>query len=484
MHVGEVQQALSSALRVKPGKADSGFEQILSKTAQRQNAPPRRQHMPIRRTFGAEKLKNAPETQTAPDNSECVSCGEVISNKVPLQSKPKQASSASEGQPEEVATESTEKVAKTTVQDVFWMPLISEGFEAVAADEQAVHIPWDGTVNDEGAEQMQLDILVHTGLDASVEAVLRDGEEKALPKDEDIRPAPELFAEGNDVLLAGAFPAGDAEPASDKGAYLQSDLKMNQGLRTDISAQGSARENTQMDLLPEQRTGQTGDAQRAAQELKTLFKLPEEGGRLAKVPYDGVEAKSSSAHLLKEQPTSIHQALMNQGSGGILQSQGPQEILGTAAAAKGFDQMVMSQISKAIMEKPQVAVGATGSEILVKLEPEQLGKVEIKLNLHKGLVMAEITVENQAVKAAVEANIGDLRQSLSNKGYPVEQLDVSVGDDRGHQKQFEGSFGRESKRGSGRSGSMRVDAVDEEDIQQKRSYSEFSEDEQILDYYA
>ena len=67
-----------------------------------------------------------------------------------------------------------------------------------------------------------------------------------------------------------------------------------------------------------------------------------------------------------------------------------------------------------------------GTSLLVKLQPEQLGNVELKLNIHKGIVLAEIKVENEIVKAAIESNLDDLKQSLSNKGYSVDQINVNV----------------------------------------------------------
>jgi flagellar hook-length control protein FliK len=76
------------------------------------------------------------------------------------------------------------------------------------------------------------------------------------------------------------------------------------------------------------------------------------------------------------------------------------------------------------------------------LQPEQLGNVELKLNLQKGIVIAEIKVENEMVKAAIESNLDDLKQSLSNKGYAIDQFSVSV--DSGKKNRQE-TFGQSKK---------------------------------------
>ncbi len=66
------------------------------------------------------------------------------------------------------------------------------------------------------------------------------------------------------------------------------------------------------------------------------------------------------------------------------------------------------------------------SEMKVLLDPKSLGKVELKLTIEKGNVLAEFEVQNTMVKQAIESNLQDLRNALSDKGYALEGLDVSV----------------------------------------------------------
>lgn len=105
----------------------------------------------------------------------------------------------------------------------------------------------------------------------------------------------------------------------------------------------------------------------------------------------------------------------------------------TIQASQLLRQDVFSQIMDAI--KGNIRIDDNGTSMLVKLQPEQLGNVELKLNLHKGLIMAEIKVENEVVKAAVESNLEDLRQNLSNKGYSINQINVTI--DSGKKEQQE-----------------------------------------------
>ena len=85
---------------------------------------------------------------------------------------------------------------------------------------------------------------------------------------------------------------------------------------------------------------------------------------------------------------------------------------------------VFNQILEAV--KGQIRLSEHGTAMVVKLQPEQLGNVELKLNIHKGAVLAEIKVENEIVKATIESNLDNLKQSLSDKGYEVSQINVQV----------------------------------------------------------
>lgn len=94
---------------------------------------------------------------------------------------------------------------------------------------------------------------------------------------------------------------------------------------------------------------------------------------------------------------------------------------------------VHTNIMDQIMNSPKLQIRQTeqGAMMTLKLNPEVLGNVEIKMEIVKGVLQAEINVENMIVKGAIESNLSDLRNALSDKGYQVESLNVSVGQDGG-----------------------------------------------------
>ena len=119
----------------------------------------------------------------------------------------------------------------------------------------------------------------------------------------------------------------------------------------------------------------------------------------------------------------------------IIMKQGNSVATPNVQQAGSLKQEVFTQILDAI--KGHMKLSDQGTSLLVKLQPEQLGNVELKLNIQKGIVLAEIKVENTMVKAAIESNLDDLKQSLSQKGYTIDQIHVNVDSGKKEQQHFD-----------------------------------------------
>ncbi len=91
---------------------------------------------------------------------------------------------------------------------------------------------------------------------------------------------------------------------------------------------------------------------------------------------------------------------------------------------------IFEQLSAQIAKKP-MKVGES-SEMIIRLKPEELGKVELKIEVHKDVVVAKMNVESQMVKEAIEASLSDLKSSLKDKGFTdmTFNVDVSKGGDQ------------------------------------------------------
>ncbi|MGG3466029.1 flagellar hook-length control protein FliK [Neobacillus pocheonensis] len=80
-------------------------------------------------------------------------------------------------------------------------------------------------------------------------------------------------------------------------------------------------------------------------------------------------------------------------------------------------------------------------EAKFSLTPEKLGDIEVKLSIHKGQVVAHFTAETLLGKESLEAQLSQLRSSLSQQGFQVDKIEVSLGG-QGFQHSFSQQEGK------------------------------------------
>jgi flagellar hook-length control protein FliK len=79
-----------------------------------------------------------------------------------------------------------------------------------------------------------------------------------------------------------------------------------------------------------------------------------------------------------------------------------------------------------IAENARVSVSEGTTSMEMQLNPENLGKVYLQVSSKEGVVNANITASNEEVRAALEAQVADLRQSLNQAGVKVDAIEVTV----------------------------------------------------------
>lgn len=67
-----------------------------------------------------------------------------------------------------------------------------------------------------------------------------------------------------------------------------------------------------------------------------------------------------------------------------------------------------------------------GTSIVIDLEPRSLGAAELRLTVRNEVVHAELRVNSQEAKQAVEANLDQLQKSFDRAGITVSKVDVSL----------------------------------------------------------
>jgi flagellar hook-length control protein FliK len=112
----------------------------------------------------------------------------------------------------------------------------------------------------------------------------------------------------------------------------------------------------------------------------------------------------------------------NEDSNSISQSQGTKNY-DKVSQNVSFDK---SNVMDQIYDKIRSETGKDYSELHVKLKPEELGDVAIKLVMEKGVLTAKILVEDTLVKAMIESNLPDLKEQLKSQNINVSDFSVSL----------------------------------------------------------
>lgn len=105
-------------------------------------------------------------------------------------------------------------------------------------------------------------------------------------------------------------------------------------------------------------------------------------------------------------------------------SQGPSNLNGKDTLAVDPDDL-FSQI----VTEGKIMVQGGRSEMELSLQPENLGKLKLKIALENQIVTASFTAESEQVKQIIETNLVNLRKLLQDNGIEVENLLVTVGQD-------------------------------------------------------
>lgn len=95
----------------------------------------------------------------------------------------------------------------------------------------------------------------------------------------------------------------------------------------------------------------------------------------------------------------------------------------TAMAGRTVDtQQIMNQI----MNYMRVQVKADMTQMQLQLHPASLGTVNINIASKAGVITAQFTAQNEAVKSVLESQIVQLRNNFEEQGIKVEAVEVTV----------------------------------------------------------
>lgn len=126
---------------------------------------------------------------------------------------------------------------------------------------------------------------------------------------------------------------------------------------------------------------------------------------------------------------------------------------------------IVSQVTETI--KLNIAQDTTSMEMM--LHPATLGTVNMQISSNNGVITANILVQNEAVKAALESSLATLIESFEEQGRTVEAVEVSVANynlDKGMQQNTRDEQERENafRMGRGARRRLRLDDISDDDM--------------------
>lgn len=128
-----------------------------------------------------------------------------------------------------------------------------------------------------------------------------------------------------------------------------------------------------------------------------------------------------------------------------------------------------SVISQVVKEAAMQVRGET-SEMRIRLVPASLGEVTLNVRMEGGQMNAQIDVSHAGVKAALESNMGQLREALSSRGIDVQRLDV-YHNDQSMTRNAGGDQGDRYRRQGGKRHSYATDAIEQYDTGRLLGYN-------------
>ncbi|HWR62128.1 MAG TPA: flagellar hook-length control protein FliK [Clostridia bacterium] len=197
----------------------------------------------------------------------------------------------------------------------------------------------------------------------------------------------------------------------------------NAGTKTDAAGSKTAKKG----ISAENTENEVTEEEKAALEEKTekITVASREDGKQDNAAGREASKEIHTAAAAKQSKTD------NEGMINILQEQEVPEEKAEAAAnqteAPRAQTAGRAEIINQIVKKAEIVLTDSQSEMRMQLEPENLGKLTLKLAVERGLITAKFTAESYEVKQVIESSFNELKDMLQEKGLEVQNFSVSVG---------------------------------------------------------
>jgi flagellar hook-length control protein FliK len=142
---------------------------------------------------------------------------------------------------------------------------------------------------------------------------------------------------------------------------------------------------------------------------------------------------------------SFKEVLPGEGSIVRLQKEGPE----AASIQTAKNALSLPEPLPKVLDKMMWMAQSGEQKGTIQISPPELGRLDLDLVIRQGHLQAHLSAENSQVKEIIEANMGQLKQQLTDLGLVVDRFDVMVGlEDRSLAREQ----GRAAGQGKGRTG--------------------------------
>ena len=104
------------------------------------------------------------------------------------------------------------------------------------------------------------------------------------------------------------------------------------------------------------------------------------------------------------------------------------QLPGGSGAEPARPRSVPPEAIQQMVRKVEVDASELVSNLRLRLAPEKLGALDVRLAVEDGNLSARFFAQSEQVRALIESALPELRQQLEEQGLSVSQLDVSVGE--------------------------------------------------------
>lgn len=260
---------------------------------------------------------------------------------------------------------------------------------------------------------------------------LEAGIEETMPK---LEAQKNTSAENIDYSAASAKTDNTAEAAAadvnDSDKPVEADRQVKIEVKTEAQgtekntlkkAAGTGTEASESDIPEEEKAALEGKTGKAAVESREGKNQNSESGAGKEAAGEGNTAAAKT-----NKP-------VNQDMAGITQGQPAAEANSEAITdqveAPRTQTVSRAEIIDQIVKKAEIIHTGAQSEMRMQLEPENLGKLTLRIAVERGLITAKFTAESYEVKQVIESSFNELRDMLQEKGLEVQNFSVSVGQD-------------------------------------------------------